>query len=490
MEKNFEPLKKFLDRFYLELTELHEANLNVSEKNGFCLYNYNQNVLVPRDDPIIRMCRGIVLDKDGEVMNQPFNRFFNFHEAECDKIDIANADIFEKLDGSLISVWHTGTEWEVTTRGVFYPHEDSHNFKETFCRLFDNFDRLWTDVTYMFELISRDNKIVTKYEEEKVVLIGARGRKTGAEVSQEDLDYVAINLEVPRPMRYKATSVDECRKLFEGMRDDEEGIVIVDDKFHRVKLKQESYLKMAKIISLKDQDVLDFILGKVELDADFTDMPELKEKMERVEEIHDEVMEYASKIYNNIEDIESDKEFALHALNYKIKGILFGLRKGRSLDYMDIRWKKLVELHDSIVKPVPKKLILLRGCPGSGKTSWVRENELQPYALDGDTLRLMFCSPNPHISQEYDNHVWGFLKRAVDERMKNGSFTIIDSVNCTEKYVNQYRKLCEENGFEFESKRFDIPLSVAIERNENREAYRRVPHDVIKKMHKKLQDDK
>jgi len=105
---------------YYNLTELHEVSINVSEKDGFYIYNYGNAVLVPRNDELIRMCRGLILDGTGKVMNYPFERFFNFHEKECDKVDIENADILEKLDGSLISVWHTGTEWEVTTRGSFY----------------------------------------------------------------------------------------------------------------------------------------------------------------------------------------------------------------------------------------------------------------------------------------------------------------------------------------------------------------------------------
>lgn len=121
-EKNFEPLEHFIksNDWNNELTELHKANINVAEKEGFYLYNYNNAVLVPRDDPIIRMCRGLVLDNNGQLVSMPFRRFFNYHEPECDKVDWESAEVQEKMDGSLISVWWTGSEWEVTTRGSFY----------------------------------------------------------------------------------------------------------------------------------------------------------------------------------------------------------------------------------------------------------------------------------------------------------------------------------------------------------------------------------
>lgn len=486
MDKNFEPLRKLLEKTGILLTELHEANLNVSEKNGFYIYNYNQNVLVPRDDIIIKMCRGFVLDSNGSVFNHGFDRFFNLHEAECDKVDFETTEIQEKLDGSAIFIWHTGKEWEVTTRSVFYPHEDSQNFKETFCRLFDEFNNLSKDYTYVFELLSKDNRIVTKYDKERVVLIGARNRKTGKEVSQNNLDRIATDIYVDRPKRYQANNIDECRKLFEEMNDDEEGLVIVDKNFNRLKLKQESYLKMAKIISLKDQDVLDYLLGKTEIDADFTDMPELKEKLERVATIHEEVLSYARMIYKNIKHFETDKEFASHALNYKIRGILFKFRKSGSSGNLDMRWKSLVEMHESIVKPERKKLIIMRGIPGCGKSVWIRENELDIYTICPDTLRLMYAAPNPGIIQTNDADVWLDVFRFLESRMKNGDFTIIDGTHTQNKSLKRYNKLCEQYGYKLEIKRFDTTLEEALERDNKREEYKKVPHDVIERMYNQI----
>lgn len=486
MEKNFEPLKKLLKEKGLELTKLHEDSINVSQKNGVCLYNYNNKVLIPRNDPIIVMCRGIGIRADGKVVNHPFNRFFNYHEPECDKVDVEYADIFEKLDGSLISVWHTESGWEVTTRGAFYPHEDSHNFKETFIKLFDEFDKLFPRYTYIFELISKDNRIVTKYDSERVVLIGARDLNTDLEVTQERLDSIAADIFVDRPKRYNADDVEECRKLFDQMKDDEEGLVIVDKNFNRFKLKQESYLKMAKIISLKNQDVLDYMLGRVELDSDFTDMPELTEKVEEVKKLYDEVKEYATMIYDNIKHIEDQREFAMHALNYQIRGILFNMRRGKQIDDMDIRYKKLEELHESIIKPEPKKLIVLRGVPCSGKSTWIKENGLELYTLCPDTLRLMYAAPNPTILQDNDATVWTTLGYMLSSRMRNGDFTIIDGAHTKDKSLRGYKNLCSQYGYELEIKRFDITLVEALERNDKREEYKKVPKDVITRMHKQL----
>lgn len=487
--KNFKPLKKYLRGFGLELTELHEANISVAEKDGVCIYNYNNNVLVPRGDPIIRKCRGIGIDYNGNVVNLPFDRFFNYHEEERDDVDIENAEVIEKLDGSMIAVWWDGKEWEVTTRGSFYPNENSHNFKETFIRLFDEFDELVRGYTYIFELISKDNRIVTKYDSERVVLIGVREIKTGDEVNQDGLDQIAGIINAERPRRFKASSIEECRELFNELKDDEEGLVVIDKDFKRFKLKQQSYLKMAKIISLKNQDVLDYVLGRVELDADFTDMPELKEKTIRVKAIYDEVKQYAELMYSNLEHIEEQKDFAEAAKNYQISGVLFKLRKGMKFDDMTIRWDRLEEYHYSIVRPEPRKLVVFRGVPGCGKSTWIKENNLEVFTICPDTLRLMFRLPCPHISQDNDHAVWSILYKMLENRMIHTDFTIIDACHATNKSLKKYRQLCNMYGYILIEKKFDISLAEALKRNDKREEYKQVPEEVITRMHNSLSEN-
>lgn len=40
-----------------------------------------------------------------------------------------------------------------------------------------------------------------------------------------------------------------------------------------------------------------------------------------------------------------------------------------------------------------KALLLMRGCPGSGKSTLIRDLDLEPYSLSPDKLRLMYSSP-------------------------------------------------------------------------------------------------
>lgn len=339
--KNYEPLKKVLKERSLVLTEKHEGNINVSEKDGFYLYNYNDVVLVPRDDPIIRLCRGLVIREDGKIMSYAFNRFFNYHEVECDEVDILNADILEKLDGSCISIWYDGNDWRVTTRGSFPPAEQGIDYNKEFRRLFNNFDLLVPGHTYIFELCSSSNRIITHYDEEFVTLIGVRDLDSLQELDQNHLDEIAARLEVRRPKRYPASNIDDCRALFEQMKDDEEGLVVVDGNFNRFKLKQESYLKMAKIMKLKNQDILDYVRGFTIIDADFNKMPEVRDKIAEINGMNSMTEDLILKIYSEIENIAEQKDFALKAVKYPFSSVLFQLRKGSLLKEIKIKYDNL-----------------------------------------------------------------------------------------------------------------------------------------------------
>lgn len=343
-EKNFEPLRLFLKDKNLKITENHEININVTEKDGFYLYNYNDTVMVPRDDPVLVFCRGLVLKENGVVANFPFKRFFNYHEPEHTDVDWSSAKILEKVDGSLISVWHDGYDWRVTTRGSFYPNVSGGvDFEQVFRRLFKGFDMLVVGLTYCFELVSCDNRIVTRYNDEFVVLLGVRDLNSLLELDQVSVDILAEMLEVRRPKMYSATDINSCRAQFAKLKEDDEGFVVVDNNFNRFKLKQESYLKMARIMSLKDQDILEFIRGKTEIDADFDSMPEVKEKIEEISKILDEFTKKVKSIYKSLNRLESKKEFALDVLKYPFKGVLFNLRKGLEFNDIDFKYKQLIE---------------------------------------------------------------------------------------------------------------------------------------------------
>ena len=103
-----------------------------------------------------------------------------------------------------------------------------------------------------------------------------------------------------------------------------------------------------------------------------------------------------------------------------------------------------------------------------------------------DTIRLMMKSPLPHISQEYNSEVWKIYHSVLETRLRNGSFTVLDNTHTKNKYIKDYKKLCEQYGFELIEKRFSVSIDEAKERNYYRKQYQKVPVDVIERMYEQI----
>lgn len=138
-----------------------------------------------------------------------------------------------------------------------------------------------------------------------------------------------------------------------------------------------------------------------------------------------------------------------------------------------------------------RNLIVLRGCPGSGKSTWIKENGLEQYTLSPDNIRMMVSSPvltenntDATISQENETYVWSLLYELLEKRMQNGDFTIIDATHSRSTDFSRYNSLCSSYRYRKYVVSFtDVPKEVCIERNHNRDAYKKVPDDVIEKMY-------
>ncbi len=142
-------------------------------------------------------------------------------------------------------------------------------------------------------------------------------------------------------------------------------------------------------------------------------------------------------------------------------------------------------------------LLLLRGIPGSGKSTFIKQQGLEPYVLCADDFRLRHASPvldvqgKLCISQFFDNSVWPELQHLLQERMQRGCFTIIDATNIRGSDLSRYKKMAEEYKYRVYVLDFtDVSLEEAKRRNLLRPEYKQVPEYVIDNMYERLTDNK
>ena len=136
-----------------------------------------------------------------------------------------------------------------------------------------------------------------------------------------------------------------------------------------------------------------------------------------------------------------------------------------------------------------RTIYILRGAPGSGKSTWIKENNLEQYTLSADNIRLMYQSPvlntsgNFVITQQNDGQVWKFLFKMLEDRMSRGEFVVVDATHYKSELLNRYKNLISNYRYrEFVVDFNDVPLETILERNAGRDEYKRVPEETIRKM--------
>lgn len=139
-------------------------------------------------------------------------------------------------------------------------------------------------------------------------------------------------------------------------------------------------------------------------------------------------------------------------------------------------------------------LALMRGAMGSGKSTWIKNNNLEQYTLSPDQIRLMFQTPvltengGTAISMKNDKQVWKFMFDLLEERMKRGEFTIIDATHSKARDVQQYKSLVQMYKYRvFVIDFTDIPIEVAKKQNKMRPEYKHVPEAAIDNVYSRFE---
>lgn len=369
------------------------------------LFDYDQLAAHKhRTSDVVMESRGLVLCAETlNIVRRPFARFFNIGEAptyEAD-IDYARLEALEKADGSLVTLYFnrvTG-HWHFGTRGTPFAtgkHKLGGRFYERIARAagldvlpgMPEFDEclslLDTNVTYLFEFIGPDNPLVTPYEKNELVLLGARWldgvEYSPAEVAQllDVLHSLGWPVRAPRrypiPLKLEGMSRPaqiEAIKLwvatapeFKGLH---EGVVCYDPATgKRVKVKTPLYCAahlQGWETEATEKGVLNISAARVaELivagDAEefclyFPDLaPRVKMMASQVEAFVDGL----APIFEEVKDIADQKEFAL-AVQAKApgaaSGIFFQARKdgvSPSLAWMQLPLNKRASLAEKLIK--------------------------------------------------------------------------------------------------------------------------------------------
>lgn len=332
-------VKEMLDKGYISVRKHPEFDLFI--------YNYTKQATAEHMwNDATESCRGIICDKDMNIVARPFRKFFNYEELKDLNIEVPDLpfEVYEKLDGSLgILYFYNGNPY-IATRGSFDSQQAVHATNLLYSKYHDKFSLLDKSKTYLFEIIYKDpnTSLVVDYGNTDDIFLTA---VIDTETGDEDDIY---NYKHIFKTTIKYDNVDDYL-LFRSTQDghNREGFVIKFSNNFRMKLKFEEYFKAHSAqFHLNIKSAYKAIVeNKVDKVKSFIE----KNLSEESSLYFDELVNSVYIKYNNIAneclsefryDFNSRQEAAQYFLQCKYPKVLFQLYDGK--DCSKLIWK-LVE---------------------------------------------------------------------------------------------------------------------------------------------------
>jgi RNA ligase len=212
---------------------------------GLYLYNYSDKAQYDKVwNEVTLNCRGLILDKDFNVIARPYKKFFNYNEFnEVESGFSGSVEVTDKVDGSLGILYKFKGKFSFATRGSFTSEQAIKALEIFNFRYLKNF-KYNPEITYLFEIVYPENRIVVDYSGvEDLILLGGVYKESGKIISAKDLDWSG-----PKVTYFDYQTFDEV--LNSPSRNGAEGYVIrFLDSDLMVKYKEEEYARIHWLIS-------------------------------------------------------------------------------------------------------------------------------------------------------------------------------------------------------------------------------------------------
>jgi hypothetical protein len=326
-------LKSLCDEFNIKINRHSEFN------NLVCL-KYSQ-LESPLEKKIVQQCRGIIVDEvnNWEIVSYPYDKFFNYGESCAANLNWETARVYEKLDGSLMTLYYYQGSWRVQSSGTADGSGQVGSFKYNFSQLFW---KVWqeknyqfpqeTEYCFMFELMTPYNRIVVRQNNNNLILHGVRNRKT----LQEDYPEIwgnKYNWEVVKS--YPLQTLEEIITATNALDPmDSEGYIVcarhTSQHFNRIKIKSPQYVAISHLkTGFSTRKLLEIIVTN-EGEEFLAYYPEWQDLHARLKTKYEKLIQEIALTYEQYQDIELQKDFANSVKHLPYSGILFALRGGKT----------------------------------------------------------------------------------------------------------------------------------------------------------------
>jgi hypothetical protein len=310
---------------------LNNGKLKRNKHPDYDLYiwNYTESSQYHKQwDDITLICRALVTDFAGNIVAKSFPKFFNYEEIGEDYVHL-DADIntdeytlYEKIDGSLCLLFNYNGEWIFCSRGSFSSEQAIIGKK--ILDKYVYYNKLDKSITYNFEIIYPENRIVVNYNGlENIIFLAAF---KGIEEVELDEGYIK-SLGLEKCLTYHEKTLQTV--LGENIKNMEGYILKFKRTGERIKIKYENYKRLHKQMSnISLKSVFEAIKNETEIISHIPD--EYHDWFRKIDELvntkYDKIVRDATEIYHRNYNYEN-KKFAKNIKHLDIKNLLFQYRK-------------------------------------------------------------------------------------------------------------------------------------------------------------------
>lgn len=314
---------------------------------GLIVLNYDQ-INSPKNE-ITSECRGLILDKDFNIVSRSFDRFFNYGENFA-TFDPATAVAYEKIDGSLIKIYNWDGFWYVSTRGTAFAESGVNGWNITFkdmvfkaldCLTEEDFQNkceswLACSRTYIFEVTGVENRVVTRYSGYTLWFLASRNNLSGKYYSHESINIMmAFGAKAPKQLKFN--SIETCLETAKHLPDLQEGYVMYENGVPVCKVKSPAYVAVHHIRGegLSPKRIAELVVIN-EQEEYLTYFEEDREHFTPYVEALTDALRLAQEIYDKAIVCETQKEFALWVKDYSFAFILFQAKRTGEKDVFKV----------------------------------------------------------------------------------------------------------------------------------------------------------
>ena len=246
-------------------------------------------------------------------------------------------------------------KWFAATTGTAEGEGEVNNktgttFNELFWSTIEKYnpkikDSLDKTHTYVFELTTPYNIVVKPHAESSVTLLAVRNNKSLDELPYVSVVTTANYLKIPVVKSYNLNAKDfgALIRTFEGMPWSEEGYVVVDANFNRVKIKNPAYVHAHHLKGKMGNHHIMGIIKTNEIEEFIATFKEREEEIRQLEKKYSDLVDKLSKSWGELYLLkpknitpQEKKRFAMNVFEFvdkndlkEFSGMFFLLNEGK-----------------------------------------------------------------------------------------------------------------------------------------------------------------